>query len=140
MGGSYIDKFERKGLINSEQRPKMNVIVDENREPMVLKKSDINLAGKNLDQFKSYIGKSNSSELMYGPLTSKERTPVNKGGSSQHPNKLQGFSDYENANSSGANQQRNNSQKPPVRIKKENISGHRDEIYSDNLDYQENRR
>ena len=46
---AYIDKYERKGLINSEQRPKVNVIVDENREPMILKKSDINLASKNLD-------------------------------------------------------------------------------------------
>ena len=46
-----LDKYERKGLMNSEQRPKaggVNVIVDENREPMVLKKSDINMAAKNM--------------------------------------------------------------------------------------------
>ena len=41
MVPSYIDKYERKGIMNSDTRQKHNIIVDEGKEPVMFKKSDI---------------------------------------------------------------------------------------------------
>ena len=49
---AYADKYEKKsgsGNLAGDQRQKINVIVDEDREPLILKKSEVNLIGKNVD-------------------------------------------------------------------------------------------
>ena len=43
-----MDKFDKKSGAG-DQRHKVNVIVDEEREPLILKKSEVNLIGKNVD-------------------------------------------------------------------------------------------
>ena len=42
--------------MNSDTRQKHNILVDEGKEPMVLKKSDINMAGNAKDINGAYLG------------------------------------------------------------------------------------
>jgi len=56
----YIDKYERKGIMNSDTRQKHNIIVDEGKEPMIFKKADINMVNNSKDINATYISSQNN--------------------------------------------------------------------------------
>jgi len=56
MAPQYVDKYERKGIMNSDTRQKHNILVDEGKEPVMLKKSDIHMINNAKEINTSYLG------------------------------------------------------------------------------------
>ena len=56
MAPPYIDKFEKKGIMNSDTRHKHNILVDEGKEPVMFKKSDINMVNNNKEINTTHLG------------------------------------------------------------------------------------